>query len=388
MPQWSQWHSQPAASVAAAPGPPGSAAARWHWSPARWLSDRQAWTRGAWHFLEADPPAAAAPADSDPWGRTPHPPGPVGATAPPGSRPGSSWEGGRGYGDYSTSGWWTRAEWEAWQSSRTPAPATAAAGPAEALVQAASGPETVAPLEDVTRWLQSRPARTLAASARRPGSAGPRRQASPGSRGRSTRAPSSAPRPGPVPPGPVPPPEPAAAGSAAAAARRTAGPPPTPVEGDRVPARACLSCDALLGVAFHHTGLYQDDLLCELCGEIEYLRSLVEVYKPSVKERRALRLGVRVLCAQALGSQSEGARAAEGPPPGAPPPSGAGPSPVAPAPVEDPGTQSEQPETAGESSSAAAAPAGNYREPPEWIRRLADQAEEGRIGRVPKAEAP
>ncbi len=71
----------------------------------------------------------------------------------------------------------------------------------------------------------------------------------------------------------------------------------------------CTICEQLVGNAFCHTGLYNGDPLCELCSDIEYLRVCVERYLPSQTERRTLRLGVRVLTAQALGSH--GANAAE-----------------------------------------------------------------------------
>jgi hypothetical protein len=399
MPSWSSWHAASKAAPAA-PAPAlsgGTARSRWHWSPARWLAAEQAWTAGAWHWLEAPgagpPPAAAAPEEEDnPWASLQEAPPPAASAPgpPPGSQPGSSGDDTRrGYGDWSPSGWWTRAEWEAWEASRTPAPATAAAGPAESLRLAAVTTPEVAPLADVQQWLAARPQRTLAASARHPESdARTRRQASPGSRGRPTRAPSAAPRGGQGPPGPAPPPAPAAASAAGATARRAIGPPPVPVEGDRLHARTCLSCDAVFGIAYHFTGLYQRDLLCELCGEIEYLRTLVEAYRPSNKERRILRLGVRVLCAQALGSLSEGAQDPTVPPPGAPPVSGAEPSSAASAPAEESGAPAGHEDHSSAASSAATALAGipgNYRAPPPgWLAQLEQQTAEGRLGVEPR----
>ncbi len=97
----------------------------------------------------------------------------------------------------------------------------------------------------------------------------------------------------------------------------------------------CLSCEQQIGNGWAYTGLYNGDPLCELCSDVEYLRVCIERYQPSQSERRVLRLGIRVLIAQALGSHNarledtvaaaeadEAAAAAAGPPEAATAPTG------------------------------------------------------------------
>ncbi len=380
MSSWSSWWAS-GASGAPAPTAPasGSAAVRWHWSPARWLATaaggRGAWTSGAWHALsvttdpwgrvEAPP---LPPAGSGPWSSPPPPPplpaggippaaacawgtAPAAASSPAASAPSVGAGAAGGYGDWAPHGWWTRAAYDEWRDHRETLPAERPDVNEAVRTSVAGSAGGVPPVAVTATWLNERPARALALGSRRPPSTGPRRRASPGARGRSPRPPRSRPAPS-GPAGGEPAPEPSAVPLGPSAAQ--AVPPP----GDRVHTNACVSCDQLIGNAFAWTGLYNGDPLCEVCSDVEYLRVCIERYQPSQTERRILRLGIRVLVAQALGSH--GARIADvvaaAEADAAAAEAAARPSPAAAAP---------ETETGGASSSAAGGPTAG--EQPSWL---------------------